>query len=166
MGHAFTDCVSNAAWRARAVTAYGGELSLFMGKGNGRAGMSKAVELFCLGIAREAGVKASNQPFHLFSKYIDPQRRAEHESVAYQQSRGKHFEQTGADCGAVVVDLYLQGVSDPNDEAVELQGYFRRRLARVAVREAMEVRLRALDVVLGRLRPLAFAPFARVHAHR
>ena len=34
-----------------------------------------------------------------------------------------------------------------------IQGYFRRRLARVTVREAIDVRLRALDVVLGRVPP-------------
>jgi len=84
-----------------------------MGKVNGRAAMSKAVELFILFIAREAGVKASNQP-----KYIDQRRRAEYGSVALQQSRGMHFQQPGNNCGAVVVDLYLQGVSDPDDGAV------------------------------------------------
>ena len=148
VGHAFTDCVSNAAWRARAVTAYGGELSLFMGKGNGRAGMSKAVELFCLGIAREAGVKASNQPFHLFSKYIDQRRRAEYESVALLQSRGMHFQQSGNNCGAVVVDLYLQGVSDPGDaDVVQDRCYDVKTVGQRKDRYSLSAHVRAADKI-------------------
>ena len=123
-------------------------MSLFMGKGNGRAGMSKAVELFCLGIAREAGVKASNQPFHLFSKYIDQRRRAEYESVALLQSRGMHFQQSGNNCGAVVVNLYLQGVSDPDDgDVVQDRCYDVKTVGQRTDRYSLSAHVRAADKI-------------------
>ena len=60
-----------------------------MGKSNGRVAMSKTAELFLLRLAREASVKAPNQPLHLFSKYIDPPQRAECGSVAYLERTSK-----------------------------------------------------------------------------
>ena len=43
--------------------------------------------------------------------------------------------------------MYLRA---PDDAYARIYGYFKRELARVSVRAAMLVRLRALDVVLGR----------------
>ena len=50
-------------------------------------------------------------------------------------------------CGCIFFILCCHGA---DDAYARIYGYFKRQLARVSVRAAMLVRLRALDVVLGR----------------
>ena len=67
VGVKFSDSAEDANRRPRVLSQYGGELTLFMGKGQAKTACSKAVENTLVEQAKQAGVNgARGQPYDFF----------------------------------------------------------------------------------------------------
>ena len=109
VGVKFSDSAEDANRRPRVLSKYGGELTLYMGKGQGKTACSKAVENTLVEQAKQAGVNgARGQPYDFFVHCItDKEAQRGFRKACKSEACGAN------NCGGAVVDILLPRVVDP-----------------------------------------------------
>ena len=108
VGLKFSDSAEDPNRRPRELSMYGSELTLFMGKGQGKTACSKAVENTLVEQAKQAGINARGQPFEFFMHCItDKEAQRGFRKACKSEACGAN------NCGGAVVDILLPRVVDP-----------------------------------------------------